>query len=422
MPKYKTISLPGHGRPLSIKFKDDDPLFAQVSEMTSGQVRAALGIGTFAELEREAARRRLAPHGFVHEKLREVYARATPVPLYSGWPEGSLEATRDARELLLAVKAKRVLDPFAGRANYAAAAAQSTSMRAWYCEVSPVFQEIARARNRALASSPEVRKAMADELRALGEGLERSVMREAPDALLQASRAAHFDIDAADPASIELLERVRTAIDRMGIAAPLAAAAVVEALPRVLSDLAYDRLVRDLRREVRSAAAFAIGEEALHSLPLCVGDDVTRLADLVPLGFDCVLTDPPSLNFVAYTLPLATWFLGLRRARPSRSRDTAGALAAIPAAARRRIAKDVAAIADPRMARIVANYFADMTAALAACERHLTKRATIAFEVKSSTIAGRRVDTPMHLLDIVRTFGFEPSAVESERFQVLQRA
>ncbi len=365
MARFKSVSFREAPHPVSLKFKDDDPLFARVAEMSSAQIREAIGCESYDELLRKARQRNLAPHAFIHECLA-----IEPAPRqYSGWPAGTLEASERVRRLVRVVRARHVLDPFAGRANYAAAAAQVPRVRALYCEISPVYQFIAESRNRALFCRCEVRESIAQELIAGTSG---------------------------------------------PITDDLARCAAIEAMTK-----------QDLREQLRNAAEFVRNELALHAPVHRIADDARTLALLQPIEIDCVITNPPSLNFAAYATPEAMRLVGARRDRVRKLQPPAEALERMRRALGntiKPIRNDVERLqrVNPRMARIAANYFADMVEAFAAIASQMTPHGTIAIEVDSSSLAGIDVNTPSHLEAILKALGFRDTCDE-EQFRVNTR-
>jgi hypothetical protein len=401
MPIYTSLSFPGHP-PLSLKLRDDErPLADFLASLGSARVRNALNLETFEELERAAAARGMTPRAFLRAELMKLAAASSSgARRYDGWPAKSSLADEAALEVIRESSATCVLDPFGGRANYAALAAQE-GLRAWYCESSPLFRFLAEARLTALASGE--REALAEALREFGKSLARPVRAE-PDELLVATLEAYIGSADADADALDLLERLRTAIDQAkpSVVSGLLLAAVVEALPRTPGELHARPLRAAIRSEIERAAEFVTCEPPLRTRPALAIADASDLALLPSLKADLLITEPPSLNFASYASPLPAWFLGMRRTRAPRSRSIKEALGVLrDAGADRKVAGLVTAIrargsapeTRMRMARIVANYFADMAQWIGVFDRHLLDSATVALELHDSRVAGIEVPT-----------------------------
>lgn len=443
MPRFKSVSFPGAPHPVSLKFGNDDPMFARVSELSSAEVREKIACDSFAELLAKSDRAGKSPHAFIHDRLDKALGRPEVPRPYNGWPEGSLVRTAAARELVREARARVVLDPFAGRADYAISAAQLPRVRSLYCEVSPVFRFIADCRASALLGTAEARESAAAELTSFAAHPEResrvsrfeSEARGAPpEATLVATRRGRSD-DAEEEnaevaAAMDFLQRLRSAIDELSpVASALAGAAVVEALPRTTADLARDDFVREYRRQLETAAAFLRNEEPLRAPVFRIADDARMLSSLQPLEIDCVVTNPPSLNFASYATPVAMWFLGARRLRPRKMRAASEGVETVRQLLGRDgkkvasgIATDVAKLRreNERMARIAANYFADMAEAIAAITTQMTPRGVFAIDVAESSVAGVAIETPAYWAGMLGAFGFRQDR-ELGLFHVLRR-
>jgi hypothetical protein len=411
MSRYKSFSLPGADHPISLKFKDGDPLFDRLEEKSSSQIRTAAGFATYQDLLTAAEAAGVSPHRLILTRLAKSLGReARP---YSGWPAGTKEKLDRLRDLVRDLGAKVVLDPFAGRADYVTAAAQLPNVTPLYCEVSPVYRFIAASRIAALSCTVEARQGIATDLEQLATTFESDVRKASVDSLLERTQKTYLAV-AAQKDALDLLMRARTVIDaKPRIEGGIAASAVLEALPRSPGELDRAPLLRDVVRHLNEAAVFVRSEPSCETPPRLVAEDARELALLPPLGVDCVLTNPPSLNFAAYTQPLALWLLGSRRPRQRQFRETSEALASVTsvigAVRTRSIKNDIRRIAarDDRIARIAANYFADMAGILAAVAARMTKRSTLIFDMQPSELAGNPIDTPGHLVWILGAFGFE---------------
>ncbi|HEX9161446.1 MAG TPA: hypothetical protein VF980_07025 [Thermoanaerobaculia bacterium] len=373
MARYTSVSFPGHA-PVSLKFSDTDRLYAKVMERTSAELRDLIGIESYEELHRRADSRGVSVHAFLRAELENALAGGRPY-VYRGWPAGSLKSEQDARAVVRAAKARSFLDPFAGRANYAGAAA-SEGLRSFYCEISPVFRVIAAARLAALSMTRDARRRAAAELRAFEPAAKSLVQLQG--AIVHAGRWPVPD---------------------------LLRAVVAEALPRTPGELTMAKLNEALSAEIRDAAAFVEQEPLIANRPQLVCEDARDLALFDPLDVELVVTNPPSLNFRSYAQPLAAAFLGVQKTRAERSLAThaANEVLAIP-----QIVRNVAAVnrRDRRMGRVVANYFVDLADAFRAVSHHMSHRATIAVEIEDSTVAGVHVDTRQHTIEIVESLGF----------------
>ncbi len=426
MARFKSISLRGDERRLTLRFADDDPLFAFVDPMKSEEIRGALGCESLADIRARAAEDGVTVHAFVHERLAEIAERREEFGPWTGWPAGTLEKSEAVRALVHELRPRVVLDPFAGRASYPIAAAQaSPAPRVFYCEISRMFRFVAETRVRALTLHGEARQEVAAELGALAPRLERALAAAEP-----AEMRGRAPIE--DEADATFLARVRTIADELSThAGALAACALVEVLLRTGALPPRAQFVELLRAEFRKAAEFLARETPLESLPTLLADDARALDRLRPLAIDCVITNPPSLNFASYSNAVANWFLGLTRRPASRLLSPADALAQLPpllgsrgARVASRIRADVDAIlrADERVGRIAANYFRDMAKAFHAIDTHLTPRSTYGLVVRPSTIAGVAVDTPGHLTSMLETFGFVADAGENGILVLRRRA
>lgn len=389
MPRFKSVSFPGAPHPVALKFADDDPLYERVADKPSADIREAIHCRSYDDLVRRSRERNLSPHAFIHEQLEKKFDGPPVERRYSGWPAATLGTAEATRDLVLELKARHVLDPFAGRADLAAAAAQVPRVRALYCETSPVFRFVAEARCEALFYTPEGRESAAADLVRFAEELPR------------------------EPSLESLLD-----------APPLVTCAAIEALPRTDFDPA--QFGRDLRNEIANGVAYLRNEPPLQGPVLRIANDARTLRQLQPLGIDCVITNPPSLNFASYSPPSAMSLVGARRPPPRKLMTPREAIKAIRrlcgARAAKRIESDVAKLerANQRMARTAANYFADMADAFAAVTTQMTPLATFAIEVSESRLAGLDIETPAHLKALLGGFGFS-AARNHGPFRVMTR-
>ncbi|HEX7708583.1 MAG TPA: hypothetical protein VF701_19135 [Thermoanaerobaculia bacterium] len=374
---YTSISFPGHP-PLSLKLRDDQaPLANLLSDLGSAGVREALNLQSFEELTRAAKARGETARQYLKAELTKQLRPVAAEAPYAGWPAKTLEK---ALEVIRQSGAKTFLDPFAGRADLAALAGQE-GLRSWYCESSPVFAVVAEARLAALALAPVGRELVAEQLRRFNAEPRGAETGTVPQKLL---RSIHRSHRSEVKEALRYLMRLRAAIEEVDspFVAGLLTVAVIEALPRTTGELSIAPLRAAVREEIRNAAAFLRHERPLLDKPQFAAKDVADLELLRPLGIELVVTEPPSLNFAAYAVPAAVWFLGVsidRRALPPA--DFTGA------------AVDAVGAKDRRMGRVVSRYFAAMESWVAAIDRHLSRRATVVLDISNSKVAGVKVAT-----------------------------
>jgi len=453
--------------------KRDEEVYDAVRHLSIDSLRAALGHGSFAALQRSAEAEKKSLNAFCLSILRRhleggeqsvaprrrfdarnpvdldpVQAtfnggRLEPLHEWYPWPEGYSPAFVESIIGTYCPEAASVLDPFGG-AGTTALTASRLGKNAYYAEINPVLQFLTQSKVAALQLRAHSRAKLSDELRQLEDTLDGRIDGARQDSgLKQAYKAtfgesAFFDCDA-----LADVLRCRTLIDDIGYANPLAARCLTVAVLRSLipasrmirrGDLRFktdDELARGhtgLRSGIRGAlAVMAHDIESLSLIghaPMLLLDNAKHLDRIPSLSVDAVITSPPYLNGTNYfrNTKVELWFLRCLRQRGDLSRFrfdsvtvgindvTAGKpVAEMPPAAAPVVKALEDCAYDMRIPRMVACFASEMHAILRVLASHTSAESTIVVDIGDSAYAGVHVPTDEFIVQSLDAAGFDLS-------------
>ena len=336
--------------------------------------------------------------------------------------------------------ARVILDPFAGTGTTVFTAAQ-LNKTAYFCEINPLLQFITQLKIRVrLLGSPQRMK--------LAEQLEKAcdfsnLNRVRPDYRLHSAYLNAFGKSRFFEESVlEQVLRLRTWIDDVGSANPLVRDLVMMAAISALvpasemqraGDLRYKtelekkragmplyslvsnnlaQIVSDIRQDINGLA----------TEPCLIAEDARSLAEIPCLNVDTVITSPPFVNGTNYfrNTKLELWFMRCLQSKRDLSNYRANCVTAgindvtagkMPSDMHPEVEEVVRLLGenayDPRIPRMIACYFHDLTKVFSAVVRHLAANAVLAIDIGDSKYGGIHVPADRLVSVCLRDLGFE---------------
>lgn len=368
MQSYKSVYFADHPadtpkrRVLTLAFgPNDQDILAVASNLSSEEIRTAIGTHRFADLKTAAESEGLSLNAFCLSRLRDTLApenvdqlplpaltttddigvepihatfrggREDPLhnwyPYLEGYSPDFVQSVLDA----FAPDARRVLDPFAGTGTTPLTVARRGGV-GLYCELNPLLQYLIAAKASVLALPPGDRKSLARELERLASTLPTELRTHARDLRLDEAYRRTFGSSEFFPSEThDLILRLRSWLDALDCVEQYAAA--LAAVASVSSLIPVSNLIRrgDLRfrkstseKQARSRDLIAEVAERLRRMSadlrdldgrakgtLLIAGDAKRLDRCSPLELDAVVTSPPYLNGTNYyrNTKVELWFM-----------------------------------------------------------------------------------------------------------------
>ncbi|MCP4357267.1 MAG: hypothetical protein GY796_04530 [Chloroflexi bacterium] len=349
-----------------------------------------------------------------------------------------------------APNATRVLDPFAGTATTAFTASQ-LDKSAFFCEINPVLQFISLTKITVRRLQLTQRLKLANDLMEQSNKL-LSLERFQPDlALDQTYKNVFGTSEFFDDSIYDEILRMRTWIDEVALVQPLLADLLTVATLSALVPISNMKRAGDLRYKTAKELAKskillveAINKNivqlvrdirdyvnGLQTQPLLLCENAKSLASIPYLDIDTVITSPPYVNGTNYfrNTKIELWFLRclLQKEDLTRFRSeaiTAGindvTVAKVPEISHVAVQKIVDKLEnayDPRIPRMIASYFHEMTNIFRSIRNHLQPNAVVAIDIGDSAYAGVHVPVDKLLSTCLGELGF----VQQDEITLRQR-
>lgn len=376
------------------------------------------------------------------DPIQATFKGGEAEPLHAWYPYLEAYSPDFVRQIVgeFAPTAQTILDPFSGSGT-TPLTVMGMGRLAYYCEINPLLQLLTEVKHLALSLPLLTREHLAAYLSDVANRTDELLRNAPPDARLRRTYhdtfgdSAFFDDDV-----FEDVLRARAVIDHVGCSDPLAARFLAVGFLACL--LPVSRLIRrgDVRfktskelargRLTLAGAACAqlrhMAEDLVRlvpatSDPILVCEDARRLGSIPSLNVEAVITSPPYLNGTNYfrNTKVELWFLRcLTRASDlSKYRYkavTAGINDVTVAKPTSRLGKRAAEVVaelgrsayDQRIPRMVATYFADMSAIFGALGEHLVDGAPVLVDIGDSRYANIHVPTDALLVELLAERGF----------------
>lgn len=368
MQQFKTVYFADHpasstrSKNLKIAFGNTDhALYERVANLSSEDVRQAMGTNSFLEVQERALVAGRTINAYCIDRLRAAHDEGqsgqsflpavSPPPLFNIDPVqttfkgGIAEPLHDWYPYLegyspdfvnsvldsFAPQARRVLDPFGGTGTTPLTVAKRGG-QSFYCELNPLLQFLIETKAGAVVQTARQREALVEAVDVLARNIAHDVPRQEPDGRLLAAYGATFGDSEFFPApTLDTVLKLRTWLDKVSCAEPEAGAiATVATCAALLSssnlirrgDVRFRKGVNevaarndDLLSDVESRLlAMALSIKMLHTVaehPLLISGDAKRLERVAALDLDAVVTSPPYLNGTNYyrNTKVELWFL-----------------------------------------------------------------------------------------------------------------
>jgi hypothetical protein len=447
----------------------DEPLYRAMRGVSSQQIRDAIGIGSFEELQQAASASSESVNAYClarlrtsifHRERRAGHARAaghaSPIldplqatfrggkdePLHNWYPYLEGYSPEFVQRLLdgFAPAAIHIFDPFAGTGTTPLTAAR-LNRQASYCELNPLLQFLIRAKVLAHMLDGRSRTDLFGELKLLAATLSEQLAPFQPDRhLATAYRRVFGESEFFDPPTFALVLTLRTWLDNLACRdsrlAVLATVAVLGSLiPASLlirrGDVRY-RTAEELRKsrlsldEAVASRLDQIAHDLLRIAPLdgeprLLCSDARQMAKVPSAAIDAVVTSPPYPNGTNYfrNTKVELWFLRClndsadlshfrRRAVTAGINDvTVDKPAESTTAAIRRVVEALGKRAyDVRIPRMIQTYFHDLVTVFDALASHLASEAPVLVDIGDSSYGGVRVATAQLLTGLLEERGY----------------
>ncbi|MBN1310785.1 MAG: hypothetical protein JXB30_05135 [Anaerolineae bacterium] len=479
MQKYKAVYFSDHPsetakeRSITLAFGSRSrDTYESVKDLSSEEVRLLLSTDSYQQLLASAEAENLPLNTYCLRKLRESIAEAktrgpqlplpgmevqtqlfSPVtvtfrggrkePFQRWYPYLEGYSPEYVQRILeeYAPNAQVVLDPFAGTATTAFAAAEQ-GRTAYFCEINPVLQFVSQVKTRVRRLRPKTRTRLAEALDAETNEVESRIEAWQPDPILLRTYEDSFgDSEFFDEKTLAQVLQCRTWVDYVASERPLLAGLLTVAVLASLVPASRMQRAGDLRyktpRELRtqmvpfpSAIAGGIAQivqdlkgdgDGLLSEPILICEDARALAKVAPLCVDAVITSPPYVNGTNYfrNTKIELWFLRCLRTKQDLTSFRATAITAgindvtvdkVPTSNRPEVEEVIrqleAEAYDARIPRMIACYFGEMTEVFGAIRNHLTPNAVLAIDIGDSAYAGVHVPSDRLLAACLEDQGF----------------
>jgi 16S rRNA G966 N2-methylase RsmD len=337
-------------------------------------------------------------------------------------------------------EARIILDPFAGTGTTAFTAAE-LNRTAFFCEINPLLQFIAQLKIRVRRLAARQRMELAEQLKGAADF--SGLRRIKPDDALQSGYLNVFGASRffEEPVYEQVL-KLRTHVDDVGCTHPmlgdLVAMAVVSALVPAsemqrAGDLRCKRTNEKKRANmpllslVSNNLAQIAGDirqdlTGLETEPCLISEDARSLTEIPYLNVDTVVTSPPFVNGTNYfrNTKIELWFMRCLWNKDDLASYRASSVTAgindvtvrkTPSDMHPEVEKVVRLLEenayDPRIPRMIACYFQDITRVFSAIELHLAETANLAIDIGDSRYGGIHVPVDRLLSACLQDLGFQ---------------
>lgn len=339
-----------------------------------------------------------------------------------------------------ASSATSVLDPFAGTGTTPLTVAR-IGKTAYYCEINPLLQHLIDVKIKALTLKDDKRFRLIENLRDISKKFIPIMKDITPDVELHATYDKTFrDSKFFDDLTYEKVLKSRSLVDYVACDSPISAdflsvAIISSIVPASLlkraGDLRY-KTSKELEKErvnfeenvLKQINRVILDLERLKHIntrPLLICEDAKQLSVIPPLEADAVITSPPYLNGTNYfrNTKIELWFLRcLNSASDLSAFREKSVTAGINDVSQRKngngnhpeVDKVIDQLKgrayDPRIPKMVEDYFHDMNVVFESFKYHLKKDSIIAIDIGDSAYSGVHVPTDRILTEVLLDKGF----------------
>lgn len=449
--------------------KGESTLYDSISSLSSHEIRSILGFSSFQELQASAKEEFLAVNTFCKrllkqktaipgangqlELLPDYYSTFAAKSLHATFKGGKQESLQSwypflegysplfVQEIIntFCPSAKTVYDPFAGSGTTPLTVARQ-GKTALYSEINPVLQHLIDVKIKALALNSSVRKDLSTKLNNLADDLQTTLNKTPKDKALDESYASTFGNSKFfdDEAYIHVL-KMRSLVDDVACTDKLTSdfvsiATIASLVPASLLIRAGDlrfRTETELRRKegfvgflsckLKHIASDLLTLDEVSDSPVFLTEDAKAVRFVAENGIDAVITSPPYLNGTNYfrNTKIELWFLrSLRNANDLSLYRAKAITAGINDVSVKKINNYEHPLVSPiidelkvkaydqRIPKMVASYFAEMSAIFDSISSKLNPNATLAIDIGDSIYSGVHVPTDRILSALLTEKGF----------------
>ncbi|MEX0652436.1 MAG: DNA methyltransferase [Candidatus Paceibacterota bacterium] len=459
-PDYKIENPNARGLVLAFG-KNDEDVHGAIAPLSSHEVRELLHVHSYKDLEKKAQQENISLNSYCITELKKAVTngastkggtkidpvhvtfkggRDNPLHKWYSYLEGYSPEFVEHILDNYAPKASTVYDPFAGTGVTALVAAQR-GLRALYSEVNPLLQALVKTKIDVSLLPEKKRAAVLKNLYSMQGGLSELINKAQPDAsLLQNYKNAFNGSEFFDDKTFDLVLRARTLIDEISythqLTADLLQVAIVNALiPASLLQRAGDvryktkkeltkkvEFIEKVEQNLSNIIEDIENLESLPSRPILLTEGAQGLSKLPSSKIDAVITSPPYLNGTNYfrNTKVELWFLrGIKTKGDLAEFRYEAVTAGINDVTKRKpltfVSKNVEDVVkkleknayDPRIPKMVADYFSDMRAIFDDLLSHLAPKALVAVDIGDSVYAGVKVPTDELLAEVLKNLGYK---------------
>lgn len=453
---------------LKLAFSDrDSDIYRVVSALSSQEMRELIGYVSYKDLKSAAEKEYLPINTYCVRILRDriplmisesqqAYlpgvTKINPIhatfkgghdePLHLWYPFLEGYSPEFVENILnnFASSATSVLDPFAGTGTTPLTVAR-IGKTAYYCEINPLLQHLIDVKIKALTLKDDKRFRLIENLRDISKKFIPIMKDITPDVELHATYDKTFrDSKFFDDLTYEKVLKSRSLVDYVACDSPISAdflsvAIISSIVPASLlkraGDLRY-KTSKELEKErvnfeenvLKQINRVILDLERLRHIntrPLLICEDAKQLSVIPPLEADAVITSPPYLNGTNYfrNTKIELWFLRcLNSASDLSAFREKSVTAGINDVSKRKngnsnhpeVDKVIDQLKDraydPRIPKMVEDYFHDMNVVFESFKSHLKKDSIIAIDIGDSAYSGVHVPTDRILTEVLLDKGF----------------
>ncbi|MEW6687165.1 MAG: DNA methyltransferase [Candidatus Edwardsbacteria bacterium] len=453
---------------LKLAFSErDSDIYHAISSLSSQEIRELIAHNNYTDLKSAAEKEYLPINTYCLRIFREkiplmvsesqqpylpgittinpIHAtfkggHAEPLHLWYPFLEGYSPEFVESILNNFAPNADRILDPFAGTGTTPLTVAR-LEKTAFYCEINPLLQHLVDVKIKALTLKADKRLKLIETLKSISKKLSSTMEDMTPDAELHFTYGKIFNESKFfDDSTYEKALKSRALVDYIACSDPLTAdfisVAIVSSLvPASLvkraGDLRY-KTPEELKKEkvvfeeniIKQLNRMIFDIERVEHIPVrpvLVCEDAKNLYLIPSLEIDTIITSPSYLNGTNYfrNTKIELWFLRcLNSSKDLASFREKSVTAGINDVSQRKkgksnhpeVAKVVAQLKenayDPRIPKMVEDYFYDMDRVFESFRYHLKKDSIIAIDIGDSIYGGVHVPTDRILTELLRDRGF----------------
>jgi tRNA G10 N-methylase Trm11 len=351
---FKTVYYADHpaentsAKTITIAFNNAElSYFQKIKEMSSQEIRELAGIESYQDLFNIAQEEDRSVNNIIKRRIKKnimlqgdiksedsTFKKSKVIPFQRWYPyiEGySPDYVHSLIQKYSLAKAKNIYDPFAGTGT-TIFGADEFNIKTIFSEINPLLQFIIETKVSILASTPQVRKAISDNLREIANDFSSNFKTFEKDERLNYSYGVLFgDSEYFETATYKNILKLRTYIDKIGLTDMLLSDCLTIAVLSSLIPISFLKKQGDVRfKNAKELAQKRISMIKFISMKLIeIADDVANMdcklknkpefiiSNAKDIGLiknieiDAVITSPPYLNGTNYfrNTKLELWFL-----------------------------------------------------------------------------------------------------------------